>query len=88
MNAASRVNDARRPPIFSTPEITMSNKSVLNIALALALATAGSAFAQGNTQHQPYSKDCPSGNCADPDNRQSPNQNVRRPAPPPQHPPA
>ena len=62
----------------------MSNKSVLNIALALALATAGSAFAQGNTQHQPYSKDCPSGNCADPDNRQRPNQNVRRPAPPPQ----
>lgn len=61
----------------------MMQKSVLNIALALALATAGSAFAQGNSQHQRYKNDCPNGKCADSDNRQRPNQNARRPAPPP-----
>lgn len=61
----------------------MTQKLVINIALALALATAGSAFAQGNSQHQRRNNDCPNGKCDGPDNRQRPNQNARKAAPPP-----
>lgn len=61
----------------------MNQKSVLNIALALALATAGSAFAQGNSQHQRHNNGCPNGKCDGPDNRQRPHQNAHRAAPAP-----
>lgn len=57
----------------------MSQKTVLNIALTLALATAGSAFAQGNSHHQRYDNNCPNGQCGGPDHRQRPVPNARRP---------
>jgi Ni/Co efflux regulator RcnB len=74
---------------FIPPEITMRNKSVLNIALALALATAGSAFAQGHGPDQrafQNNGDCRNGqgNCSGPGQYQRPNQNPRRQGPPPQ----
>jgi Ni/Co efflux regulator RcnB len=67
----------------------MMKKTVGNIALALVLATAGSAFAQGNSQHQRNrqdNRDCRNGQgaCVGPGQYQRPNQNARRPfAPPP-----
>lgn len=67
----------------------MMKKSVGNIVLALALAMAGSAFAQGNSQHQrdrQNNGDCRNGqgNCAGPGQYQRPDQNFRRQAPPQQ----
>ncbi|OIQ75181.1 nickel/cobalt homeostasis protein RcnB precursor [mine drainage metagenome] len=62
----------------------MSHKSVLNIALSLALATSGSVFAQGNSQHQRYNNDCRNNNCSGPDNQQRSGRNARRSAPPQQ----
>lgn len=61
----------------------MSSKTVLGLSLALALAMTGSAFAQGNSQHQRDNNDCPNGKCDGPNYRQRPNQNARRPLPPP-----
>jgi Ni/Co efflux regulator RcnB len=60
----------------------MPNKSVLNLALSLALAASGGTFAQGNSQHQRYNNDCPNGNCSGRDSQQRSGQNPRRMAPP------
>jgi Ni/Co efflux regulator RcnB len=60
----------------------MRQKIVLSTALTLALASAGSAFAQGNSRHERGSNDCPNGNCAGPDQRQRPSPNARQPSRP------
>jgi Ni/Co efflux regulator RcnB len=62
-------------------EITMHLKSALSISLAVMLATVGSAYAQGNSQHNRQdNNDCRDGqgNCAGPNQRARPNQNDRR----------
>jgi Ni/Co efflux regulator RcnB len=58
----------------------MHLKSALSIALAVMLVSAGSANAQGSSQHnRQYNNDCRDGqgNCAGPDQRGRPNQNGR-----------
>ncbi len=57
----------------------MLHKSVFRLALALALVSTGTAFAQGNSQHPRYNNDCPNGNCAGPDQRYRPSPNARQP---------
>jgi Ni/Co efflux regulator RcnB len=61
---------ARRPTLFQPEQHTMKKKSALSLCLALLLATSGSSFAQGNSQHQRYNNDCRDGRCEGPDNRQ------------------
>lgn len=61
----------------------MHLKSVLNIALTVMLATLGSAYAQGNSQHNRQNdNDCRDGdrNCAGSNQRARPNQNAYRPS--------
>jgi Ni/Co efflux regulator RcnB len=68
-------------------EIIMRTNSVLNIALAVMLATLGNAYAQGNSQHNGQgSNDCRDGqgNCAGSNQRARPNQNTHRPGQQPQ----
>lgn len=63
----------------------MNKLSALGLALALAISAAGSALAQGNNHGprggQQDNNDCRGGpgNCAGPDQRQRPNQNMHRP---------
>jgi len=58
----------------------MRQKTFMNIALALALAATGSAFAQGNSRHdRGNNDDCRNGNCVLPDQRQRPSPNARQP---------
>ena len=58
----------------------MRQKTFMNIALALALAATGSAFAQGNSRHdRGNNDDCRNGNCVLPDQRQRPSQNADNP---------
>lgn len=60
----------------------MRQKTVLSIALAVILASAGTAFAQGNSNKQRYNDDCPNGKCAGPDQRHRPSPNARQPSRP------
>ena len=57
----------------------MHQNTFLNVVLALALATAGSAFAQGNSRHDRGNNNCRDGNCAGPDQRHRPSPNARQP---------
>lgn len=63
----------------------MHLKSVLSITLAVMLAARGSAYAQGNSQHNwQDNNDCRDGqgNCTGPNQRARPNQDSRRPGQP------
>ncbi len=70
------MNNAPAAPTHPHLKPTMYPKTFLNIALAVALASAGSAFAQGNSRHERgnnghgNNNECRKGNCAGPDQRE------------------
>jgi Ni/Co efflux regulator RcnB len=82
----NHANKVKRAPFFETiGDHTMKKISVLGIALALAIGTAGGALAQQPPRPQQDNNDCRNGpgngpgNCGGPAQRQRPDQNNHRP---------